>query len=732
MRFFYLGLFAALVYHRQNLVLISPFFVAAMLLTEFSWQSAVLAATPVLIFGAAYYIHYLFKKKLRILNMLAYSAVSQIPIFFIYGTSTSTLINSFFILIGSILFAYCCIIFGYAVFVRGMRYRATARETTAGGILLLAVSLGLYCIGIKGVTPFYFVVGAAVTAACFCDEKCVAYGIIVGLGASLAHWEPQIAAMLAVCTLCGYGVRRLGCYVIALTVVIVEVIFSLALGLFADYGWINSLLFAVSAGGFCLLPDKVKNSLLAFAGTGKGYAARTIVNRNRLDLYSRLTSVGKVLNEMENTLLESMASMPPAEENKNYLAKEVSRRLCGACEKKSSCERELGTTTASAVYDLVDSAVTRGRATIVDVPPFFAGKCPNVPTLLKLCGEIAGQYGIKKEISDAQDSSKLMMSEQVSGIAGVLNALAADVKKIVSFELDMERRLTDALSEAGIIASEAVIYSDNRELFNVITVVREKDADKPSIAGIIGSVLGCPVVPSTKSNYTAGMVSLSFVTSPAFDMLVGRATTRKAGSGKSGDTKSVTKLSPEKLMLAICDGMGSGEKAMKESSCALGLVESFYKAGIEDTVVLSLINKLLNMRNTDSFQALDMGVINLRTGAADIIKLGAPQSLIRRKEGFEIIEGASLPIGILDSVKPSVTRKILSDGDMLVLVSDGITEAVGIEGVARIVEQNKVSNPQMLADLILSDASQVWEGDDMTVLCARLYKVIGRTKRTGF
>ena len=141
-------------------------------------------------------------------------------------------------------------------------------------------------------------------------------------------------------------------------------------------------------------------------------------------------------------------------------------------------------------------------------------------------------------------------------------------------------------------------------------------------------------------------------------------------------------------------------------------------------MVLSLINKLLSLRNSEDFQALDMGVVNLRTGAVDFIKMGAPQSLIRRKEGFEIIEGASLPMGILDNVRPSVSRKILSDGDMLVLVSDGITEAIGIEGVARMVELNKTSNPQTLAELILADAQEVSKMDDMSVLCGRLYKIV--------
>ena len=153
----------------------------------------------------------------------------------------------------------------------------------------------------------------------------------------------------------------------------------------------------------------------------------------------------------------------------------------------------------------------------------------------------------------------------------------------------------------------------------------------------------------------------------------------------------------------------------------MALVESFYTAGIDDEAVLGLINKLLAVRNEDSFQALDMCVIDLRQRHADFIKLGAPESVVRRADRIQVVEGGALPLGILETVTPKIERIALAVGDMIVMCTDGITETIGIDGVVRMVEQNPTTNPKTLARLVVEDALFVSEADDKTVLCARIY-----------
>lgn len=64
------------------------------------------------------------------------------------------------------------------------------------------------------------------------------------------------------------------------------------------------------------------------------------------------------------------------------------------------------------------------------------------------------------------------------------------------------------------------------------------------------------------------------------------------------------------------------------------------------------MNKLLSIGSDEIFSALDMCVVNLRDGTADLIKLGAPCGFIKRDGKMDIVEGSALPIGIVGDIQP--------------------------------------------------------------------------------
>ncbi|MBQ9485274.1 MAG: serine/threonine-protein phosphatase, partial [Clostridia bacterium] len=91
-----------------------------------------------------------------------------------------------------------------------------------------------------------------------------------------------------------------------------------------------------------------------------------------------------------------------------------------------------------------------------------------------------------------------------------------------------------------------------------------------------------------------------------------------------------------------------------------------------------------------------------------------------------IVEANSLPLGILSELKPSVCNTEINDGDMLLLMTDGVSDAFGSSGdVIDYVRIAPALNPQSLADDILNKAIELNGGqkkDDMTVLCVRIFK----------
>ena len=177
-------------------------------------------------------------------------------------------------------------------------------------------------------------------------------------------------------------------------------------------------------------------------------------------------------------------------------------------------------------------------------------------------------------------------------------------------------------------------------------------------------------------------------------------------------------------MIALNDGMGSGEEAENASSIAISLVEAFYKAGLKPNSVLAIANKILAFGSDDSFTAMDIGVVDLFTPKADFIKIGSPYSFVITRNTVKIIEGNSLPLGILDEINPTVCSLDLAHGDIIVFLSDGITDAFqSSSDLIEYLAEERALNPKALADNILEKALFLSGGiakDDMTVFCVRI------------
>ena len=103
-------------------------------------------------------------------------------------------------------------------------------------------------------------------------------------------------------------------------------------------------------------------------------------------------------------------------------------------------------------------------------------------------------------------------------------------------------------------------------------------------------------------------------------------------------------------------------------------------------------------------------------------KLGACASYVIQGQKIHSVEGSALPLGIIEHVVPMEHRFTLAEGDMLLLVSDGVADAFGQEqDLLAVLRRCREYAPQRLADTLLREALLQRDGlppDDMTVLCA--------------
>ena len=211
-----------------------------------------------------------------------------------------------------------------------------------------------------------------------------------------------------------------------------------------------------------------------------------------------------------------------------------------------------------------------------------------------------------------------------------------------------------------------------------------------------------------------------------FDAAFGVATIQKKGEKVNGDTHSVIKIDERRFMVALSDGMGSGDYARRVSESTITLLESFYRAKMPSSLILSSVNKLLTFSKEESFACVDVAIVDLDSGIADVVKIGSPIAFILSGNTVKILQSSSLPLGILDSLRPDTATYQLAENDVLLFISDGVSDA--FPTTADLYESLRsipIRNPQQLADGILESALRAYGGvakDDMSAVAVRLFK----------
>lgn len=200
----------------------------------------------------------------------------------------------------------------------------------------------------------------------------------------------------------------------------------------------------------------------------------------------------------------------------------------------------------------------------------------------------------------------------------------------------------------------------------------------------------------------------------------------KPGQSVSGD--SVIYFEKDnKFYVILCDGMGSGTGAGHQSRLTARLFEKFLKAGFEKETSLRMINSALMLKaDQESFSTVDILEIDTETGECEFLKVGSAQSFIKKKKEIEVISSKSLPVGILEKIDAVPEKNTLSSGDIILMMSDGISEAgSGIlknDWIKKLLLLEK-RKPWEIADLIIVGAkARTRFSDDMTCCVIKIEK----------
>lgn len=187
--------------------------------------------------------------------------------------------------------------------------------------------------------------------------------------------------------------------------------------------------------------------------------------------------------------------------------------------------------------------------------------------------------------------------------------------------------------------------------------------------------------------------------------------------------------------LAFCIGDVSG-KGSTASLIMFSVINLFrHKAHLTDdpAEIMRDINYIHALRNpTCIFTTMFVGVYDPETNIVNYSCAGHNPPIIMRKNGnAEYLPMQSgIPLGIDEDVEYTDEQFTLDKGDMLVLYTDGITEAAnkqeqlyGEDKTLEFAKEHHQMNPQEFSNALLTDIAKFVDGaeqsDDITLMCIK-------------
>ena len=450
------------------------------------------------------------------------------------------------------------------------------------------------------------------------------------------------------------------------------------------------------------------------------HLSRVAINRNRAAVGEKLFEISAVFREIQATFTALGASEADTGA-KEYIRDIIVDEACKNCPRYPLCQKR---NLLPSLDALVSVGCVKGKVTLIDIPRALAEACNNQTNLLYALNRQLGEY--KNYVTETENAAtgRALLAGQAQGVSEILKSLALEQSQPLHLYTQQEKAVNVALLHAGIVCSEVLIYGDEDNL--TLSLVTFGKADVKIIAQIASQVCNTPMMISERLPLNDDKFCCILRKRPCFDAAFGVSTIQKKGERISGDTHSVIKIDERKFMVALSDGMGSGEYARKISESTITLLESFYRAKMPSSLILSSVNKLLTFNKEESFACVDIAVVDLDSGLADIIKIGSPLAFILSGNTVKILENSSLPLGILDALHPDASSYELAENDILLFISDGISDAFGTAAdLYECLRSIPAHNPHLLTDSVLESALRAGGGvakDDMTAVAVRLFK----------
>ncbi|WP_031516492.1 stage II sporulation protein E [Desulfofalx alkaliphila] len=611
-----------------------------------------------------------------------------------------------------------------------------------GSIVAGTGELSIYNVSLREIVSKFIVLLAALVGGVGLGAAAGAVvGVIPGLSYVVA---PVIIGAYSFAGLFAGLFRKFGRIGVAMGFLLGNILLSIYI---SNYGNMIEVMVetALATLIFCFLPNgwiETINKVLPATPGIRLHKPTLAQTRLKEMTAGKMRDWARVFNELAVSFRQVSATVEQSQEESGLerLFVEVGEKVCNGCALYRTCwEREFYRTYQQ-ILDLLTAVELQGKLTVDDLPDSMKKRCARLKEMVITVTCLYDNFKLNNYWQKKLLDSRQLVSEQLKGISEIMTDLSAELEKDVEVSGEIEEAIRKRLKKEGIPIGEVFIFNHRDGRIEV-------ELSRPpcgggmechhKVAPLVSAVTGQQLsLPHTGCCLKEGHRECSFkmYSSLPYRLTVACAKMAKGGQGISGDGYATMQLREGKYALIVSDGMGTGRRAYIESSATIKLLSQLLESGFEKDMAVKTVNSILVLRSpNDSFATVDLALVDLYSGKADLIKICAAPTFLVRKGRVSTISSNSLPVGILEDIEVTTQRIKLEVGDLLVMVTDGVLDGCPHamekeEWFKKILEELAALPPQDLAEVLVQIVETGVGGahrvaDDMTVLVAKFENV---------
>ncbi len=455
----------------------------------------------------------------------------------------------------------------------------------------------------------------------------------------------------------------------------------------------------------------------AISDCAEGEMLRRVVTSQLSRIREALSDISAVTDEVSKKLSE--IGSDPIE---SVFAKSCSA-VCKGCKSSPKCWQTGYDNTADALNHAFLAAKANGAAQKSDLPSHF--ECERVDKMLAAINDQTTGYMARRIERRHFSQLRSVSGDQFGGIGDLLTAMQNELEQYRCAPSKTAEAVTRYIDSLDCSQSSVCCYLDSGQHISILVELPAYKAPRLLIPAVTSDLSEIVMQELAAPEHTPeGAVSRIFWTAkPVYGMEAAFFQSAAGHNKFCGDSCKVISSAQNRAVLLLSDGMGIGSPAAVDATLTTSLFERLLKAGADFPSSLRLVNAaLLSGGGEERSCTVDAAILDLYSCRLDIYKAGAAPTFIYRRKRCCTVEAQSLPAGILSGAEAKRTSVTLSEGDIIVMLSDGVIET----GSEWIPSQIAAFADQPLEELCRNLISTAHDRrltdreDDMTVMAAKI------------